>query len=42
MHELLVVAVELINLEMVKIEQDHPIPCVDSLIARLAEQRLSN
>lgn len=37
MHELLVAGLELPNLGMVKIELNHPILNVDSLIAKLNE-----
>lgn len=42
MHELLLVGLEFPNLGMVKIEQDHPIPYVDNLVARLNERLSSN
>lgn len=42
MHELMTVGVEFSDLGMVKIEADHPIPGVDTLIARLNQWLLSN
>lgn len=37
-HKLLAMGVEFLDLKMVKIETDHPLPAVDSLIAMLNEQ----
>lgn len=42
MHELLAVGVEFSNLKMVKIETDHRVPRVNSLIARLNKPRPRN
>lgn len=42
MHAVLAVVVEFPDLRMIKIEPDHPVSGVDSLIVRLNEQHSSN